>query len=48
MDLNTISNTDIKEIEAKLNNKSRKRYQHQNPIFVMNQLLFNHEVVFMS
>ena len=48
MDFQNISETSIKEVEAKLNNRPRKRYQFENPIFVMNQLLFNPEVAFMS
>ena len=34
----------IKDIENKLNNRPRKRHNYECPIFVMNQLLFNHEV----
>lgn len=48
MDFHNLSDTRIKEVETKLNNRPRKRYQYENPIFVMNQLLFNHEVAFMS
>ena len=31
----------IKSVEAKLNNRPRKRYNFKNPIFVMEQLLYN-------
>ena len=48
MDFLNISDTRIKEVESKLNNRPRKRYHYENPIFVMNQLLFNAEVAFMS
>ena len=48
MDFHNLSDTRIKEVEAILNNRPRKRYQYENPIFVMNQLLFNSEVAFMS
>ena len=34
----------IKEIEDKLNNRPRKRFNYENPIFVMNQLLFNQKL----
>ena len=38
----------IKDIENKLNNRPRKRHNYQCPIFVMNQLLFNHEVALIA
>jgi len=36
-----ISEERIKEVEFKLNTRPRKRFGYENPIFVMNQLLFN-------
>ena len=36
------------EIDAKLNNRPRKRYAYENPIFVMEKLLFNSEVAFVA
>ena len=38
----------VKEVETKLNNRPRKRYKYQNPIFVMEQLLFNQKVAFVT
>lgn len=38
----------IKEIETKLNNRPRKRYGYENPIFVMEKLLFNSEDAFVA
>ena len=40
-DFTELTNARVKEIETKLNNRPRKRYNYENPIFVMNQLLFN-------
>jgi len=36
-----ITNEDIKAVETKLNNRPRKRFNYETPIFVMNNLLFN-------
>ena len=47
-DLSTVSDQRIKEIEKILNTRPRKRLNFENPIFVMEQLLFNSEVAFMS
>lgn len=38
----------IKEIETKINNRPRKRYKFENPIFVMEKLLFNPKVAFVA
>ena len=38
----------IKEIEIKLNSRPRKRYMFENPIFVMENLLFNPKFAFRS
>ena len=40
-DFTSITEQQIKNIEHKLNNRPRKRFNYENPIFVMNQLLFN-------
>jgi IS30 family transposase len=34
----------IQEVENKLNNRPRKRFEYKNPIFVMSQLLFNQKL----
>jgi len=47
-DFTKLSNTDVQNIEDKLNNRPRKRYKFQTPIFVMNQLLFNWKVAFIG
>lgn len=44
----TISDVYVQEIENKLNNRPRKRHNYQTPIFVMNQLLFNQKVAFVT
>jgi IS30 family transposase len=44
----SITEQRIKEIELKLNSRPRKRFNYQNPIFVMGKLLFNRKVAFMS
>ena len=38
----------VKEIEKKLNTRPRKRFQFENPIFVMDKLLFNTKVAFVT
>lgn len=38
----------IEEVENILNSRPRKRFNYENPIFVMNQLLFNPKVAFMT
>jgi len=43
-DFSTISDAYIKSIETKLNNRPRKRFNYENPIFVMNKLLFNQKL----
>lgn len=47
-DFQTITDSQIKRIEDKLNNRPRKRFGYENPIFVMNQLLFNSNVAFVT
>ena len=43
-DFRTVSDSCIKEIETKLNNRPRKRYNYETPIFVMEKLLFNQKL----
>jgi len=38
----------IKSIETKLNNRPRKRFNFETPIFVMENLLFNHKVALVT
>ena len=47
-DFTNITEQRVKEVEIKLNNRPRKRYKSQNPIFVMEQLLFNQKVAFVT
>ena len=47
-DFSKITQQKITEIETKINNRPRKRFGFENPIFVMNKLLFNSKVAFMS
>ncbi len=47
-DFTSITNQDILEVENKLNNRPRKRFNYENPIFVMEKLLFNQTVAFVT
>ena len=47
-DFSTISEQYINEIENKLNNGPRKRFDFENPIFVMDKLLFNSGIAFVA
>ena len=47
-DFSEYTDEQIKEIEIKLNNRPRKRYLFENPIFVMEKLLFNPKVAFVA
>lgn len=47
-DFRKLSEEYVKSIETKLNNRPRKRFNYQNPIFVMEKLLFNQTVAFIS
>lgn len=47
-DFKPITNEQVKAVETKLNKRPRKRYDYENPIFVMDKLLFNQEVAFMT
>lgn len=43
-----ITNQRVKEVEFKLNSRPRKRFNFENPIFVMDKLLFNQKVAFIG
>jgi len=47
-DFINVTESEIKEVENKLNNRPRKRFKYESPIFVMNQLLFNLKVAFVT
>lgn len=47
-DFSTITDDEVQEIETKLNSRPRKRFKYESPIFVMNQLLFNQKVAFVT
>lgn len=47
-DFTQITEEQVKAIEDKLNRRPRKRFDYENPIFVMDKLLFNNQVAFMT
>lgn len=47
-DFSIISDQEIKRIETKLNNRPRKRYNFETPLDIMEKLLFNSEVAFIT
>lgn len=47
-DLSSINEEKIQEIQNKINNRPRKRFGYENPIFVMEKLLFNPKVAFVA
>lgn len=47
-DFSNITDKEIKRIETKLNNRPRKRYNFDTPLEVMDKLLFNSEVAFIT
>ncbi|MCX6229309.1 MAG: IS30 family transposase, partial [Bacteroidia bacterium] len=47
-DFSTISDQSVTEIENILNNRPRKRFGFESPIFVMEKLLFNPKVAFVA
>ncbi len=47
-DFSTITDETILEIQNKLNQRPRKRFNFENPIIVMDKLLFNSEVAFVA
>lgn len=47
-DFSSITEKQIKEVENKLNNRPRKRFNFETPIFEMEKLLFNQKVAFVT
>ena len=47
-DFTKITKHEIERVEYKLNNRPRKRFNFETPIFVMNKLLFNPKVAFVT
>lgn len=47
-DLSAYSDQQILDIQNKINNRPRKRFCYENPIFVMEKLLFNPKVAFVA
>lgn len=47
-DFTQLSDEQIFDIQNKINNRPRKRYSFENPIFMMEKLLFNPKVAFAS
>lgn len=47
-DFNNLTDEQIREIETKINNRPRKKFGFENPIFVMEKLLFNPKVAFVT
>lgn len=43
-DFSRLTPADIKRVETKLNNRPRKRYNFESPIFIMDRILFNQKV----
>ena len=43
-DFTKITHEMVKQVETKLNERPRKRFDYENPIFVMNRLLFNQKL----
>lgn len=47
-DFVSITEQIIKQAETKVNSRPRKKYNYGNLIFVMEQLLFNHNIAFVT
>jgi IS30 family transposase len=47
-DFSTITNQEIKSIERKLNNRPKKRLNFETPLQMMEKLLFNPKVAFIT
>ena len=47
-DFEPISKDQVKAVEEKLNRRPRKRFKYENPIFVMDRLLFNDKVALVT
>lgn len=43
-DFSLITEEEIRQIEMKINSRPRKRFNYENPIFVMNKILFNQKL----
>ena len=47
-DFSKITQQQIKKGEDKLNNRPRKRFNYETPVFVMNKLVFNQKIAFVT
>lgn len=47
-DFDNITDLQIEKIQTKINNRPRKRFKYKSPIFVMENLLFNKKVAFIT
>lgn len=47
-DFSSITDEQIKMVETKINNRPRKRFNYEKPIFMMDKLLFNDNVAFVT
>lgn len=47
-DFTKLTYSQVKAIEYKINSRPRKRFEYENPIFVMEKLLFNPKVAFVT
>ena len=47
-DFSSISDEEVIRVQEKINNRPRKRFGFKSPIFVMNDLLFNQKVAFVT
>lgn len=47
-DFSTLTYEQVKAVETKINNRPRKRFGYESPIFVMDKLLFNKKVAFVT
>lgn len=47
-DISSVDEQYIKDVQEKINNRPRKRFDFENPIFMMENLLFNSEIAFVT
>ena len=47
-DFTKLTDMEVQLVQYKINKRPRKRYNYETPIFVMNKLLFNPKVAFVS
>lgn len=47
-DFSTITDQEVQRVQDKLNNRPRKRYNFETPLEMMDKLLFNNEVAFIT